>query len=235
MTDRQRAVPILAETEFRSTDKGHQFIGYAAMFDTDSEPLGKAGVVESIDPAAFRRALGDPSRKTFVVDHNDERLLSSTASGRLRLATDTRGLLTDSDLPDTSYVRDLRELHDKGETSGMSFEFLPRKGGVQWSQDHARRRLTDVKLFHVTVLTGLTPAYSATSAEIRSLADAVSADPDDIEALIDMLPGALREQRQLDDAQLHLFRRLAAVIAPEPPVVAPILTPKLDEALRLLG
>lgn len=228
MTDRQRAVPVLAETEFRSTDKGHQFVGYAAVFDTDSEPLGKAGVIESIDPGAFRRALGDPSRKTFVVDHNDERLLASTGSGRLRLASDSKGLLTDADLPDTSYVRDLRELHEQGETSGMSFEFAPRKGGVSWSTDHTRRRLTDVKLFHVTVLTGLSPAYASTSAEIRSLAESVSADPDDVETLIDLLPAALREQRRLDDAQLLLLDRLLTVIRPE---ARDIPTPRLTAAL----
>ncbi len=232
MSDRQRAVPVQTETEFRSTDKGHQFIGYAAVFDADSNPLGKTGVIESIDPAAFRRALGDASRKTFVVDHNDERLLSSTISGRLRLAADTRGLLTDSELPDTSYVRDLRELHAQGETSGMSFEFAPRKGGVQWSQEGTRRRLTDVKLYHVTVLTGLTPAYAATSAEIRSLADTLSEDPEDLEAFIDALPAAVRSQRLLDSAELVLLDRLLSAIRPEQRAA---ITPKLDEARQLLA
>jgi HK97 family phage prohead protease len=232
MTDRQHAAQWFAETEFRSTDKGHQFTGYAALFDVDSEPLGKAGIIETIDPGTFRRALGDPARKTFVVDHNEEKLLSSTTSAHLRLAADSRGLLTDSDLPDTTYVRDLRELHAAGELPGMSFEFAPRKGGVAWSQDGRSRRLTDVKLFHVTVLTGKTPAYSSTSAEIRALADDVSADPDDIETLIDLLPSAMRERRQLDEAQLALLDRLLAVIRPER---RSITTTKLDEARQILA
>ncbi len=216
MSDRQHAAQWFTESEFRSTDTGHTFTGYAALFDSDSEPLGAGGIVETVDSNAFRRALGDQARKTFVVDHNDEKLLSSTTSGHLRLTADSRGLLTDSDLPDTSYVRDLRELHAAGELPGMSFEFAPRKGGVAWSQDGTRRRLTDVKLFHVTVLTGKTPAYSSTSAEIRALADAVSADPDDIETLVDLLPAALRERRQLDAAQLVLLDRLLTIIRPEP-------------------
>lgn len=219
MNDHQRAIPVQVETEFRSTDKGHQFIGYAAVFDTDSAPMGSAGVIEQVDPAAFRRALADKGRKTFVVDHNDERLLSSTGSGRLRLAADSKGLLTDSDLPDVSYVRDLRELHEQGETSGMSFEFAPHSGGVKWSKDGTQRRLLSVKLFHVTVLTGKTPAYAETAAEIRSLAEACEADPDAIEILIDLLPSALREQRTLEPDQLLLLDRLLSVIRPEAPIV----------------
>jgi hypothetical protein len=205
-----RAVPVLAETEFRSTGKGHTFTGYAALFDSASEAFS-GEVIETVAAGAFRRSLIAPSRKTFVVDHDDARLLASTTGHvPLRLSEDSRGLLNEAELPDTSYVRDLRELHDRGELSGMSFEFAKTKGGVTYGRDGKSRRLTDVKLFHTTVLAGLTPRYPGTMAEIRALAEAVSARPEDVDAIID----ALRAQRRLDADEMNLLERVVVQVAP---------------------
>lgn len=233
----ERAVPVNAQTEFRSTAEGHTFNGYAALFDTDSEPFA-SGAVESVRPGAFGRAIGDPTRKTFVVDHNPERLLSSTTSGKLRLAEDSTGLLTTADLPDTSYVRDLRELHERGETSGMSFEFSPRKGGSSWDKTGTRRTLTDVKLFHVTILQGHSPRYAGTTAELRALADDVGTTPEDLDDLLD----AIREGRDLADDQREVLRALVERVDPEgralvaqAVAVEQTPTPNLDAARAIIA
>ncbi len=231
----ERAIPVQADIEFRSTDTGHHFTGYAALFDTPSAPF-PSGMVETIAPGFFQRALGDPSRKTFVIDHDPFKLLASTTGTEpLKLGADSRGLFTEADLPDTSYVRDLRELHDRGETSGMSFEFSVSANGQQRSKDGKSRRLVGPgKLYHVTILQGLEPRYPGTMAELRSLADAVSAEPEEVEAVID----ALREQRRLTTDEWALFDKLTVAIRPEETEVraaTPILTPNLEAARALLS
>lgn len=231
---RERAIPIIAETEFRSTGNTHTFTGYAALFDTASEPFA-GDVIETVGPSAFTRTLAAPTRKTFVIDHDDMRLLASTTGASpLRLSADSRGLLNEAELPDTSYVRDLRELHDRRELSGMSFEFSKTPSGVKFSSDGKRRQLTDVRLHHTTVLVGLTPRYAGTFGEIRALADAIGAEPEDIDTVLD----AVREQRRLDDGEWALMDRILAAVRPEQTEVRadiPVLTPTLDAARALLA
>lgn len=233
----ERATPVNADIEFRSTGTGHHFTGYAALFDLPSTPFANGGV-ETIAPGFFRRALGDPSRKTFVIDHDPFKLLASTTGAiPLRLGEDSRGLITEADLPDTSYVRDLRELHERRETSGMSFEFsVNKRDGFERSSDGKSRRLLTGKLYHTTILQGLNPRYEEPGAtiELRSLAESIGVDPEDVESVID----AVREQRQLSNEEWALFEKITVAIRPENTEVraaTPLLTPNLEAARALLG
>lgn len=225
----ERAVAVQSEIEFRSTDTGHQFTGYAAVFGRDSAPIG-GRYIEQVAPLAFANTLARPNRKTFVRDHDDKLLLASTQSGHLRLSADSQGLLTDASMADTTYTRDLRELHDRGELSGMSFEFGVDKGGVVWSDDAKRRTLTSVRLYHVTVLAGLSPAYADTTAAIRSAAEALDADETDLLMLVD----ALREERRLTEPEHALFARMLVALAPEPAIAPVLVRVNLDKARALL-
>lgn len=206
----ERAIPVTAHPlEFRSTSDGHSLQGYAAVFGAQSAPLP---YVETVTPGAFARTLTQPpnGRQTLVVDHDDGQLLASTRTTRLRLAEDKTGLLVDADLPDTSYARDLRELSDAGELGGMSFEFSATKGGAPFSSDGKRRTLREVRMYHVTVLTGKTPAYAETTAAVRALANGIGADYDDLSVLFD----AVREGRRLAPSEWGLLSRTLAVVAP---------------------
>lgn len=206
-----RALPVQSEMEFRAAaDGGWDFTGYAALFDTPSD-TPRLPYSESIDPGAFNRTLKSGAHHSFVMNHDDNLILASTKTKRLHLSADTRGLLTEAKLPDTSYARDLRALHEAGETRGMSFEFKATKNGETWGYDGARptRRLTDVSLGHVSVIAtdALSTAYSATQQTIqfRALAQELSAEADDLEDLFD----ALREGRALDATAASLLDRLA--------------------------
>jgi len=212
----ERAAPVSAEMEFRSVGDQWQFTGYAAIFDVESDP--RLGFIETVAPSAFTRSLNSKNH-TFVVDHQEGLLLATERSDRLHLSVDSKGLLTESKIPDTSYARDLKALNDAGETSGMSFTFKPTRGGVQGGQHRSglqSRRLIDVNLGHVTILTSAhEPAYPATATEFafRALAESLAADPDDLDTLFD----AIVEQRDLTDSEQGLLARLAAHYAPEPP------------------
>ena len=90
----------------RAGGAGRRFSGYAATFDSDSEPLP---FIERIAPGAFTRSLASGFNAKLYVDHDTGRLLATTRAGTLRLTEDARGLRVDADLPDTSDGRDLAE------------------------------------------------------------------------------------------------------------------------------
>ena len=98
----------------------------------------------------------------------------------------------------------------------MSFTFRPARGGEAWSADGKRRTLSEVRLGHVAVLTGLPPAYRQTSASIRSLAWQLGAELDDLdEAIAAFIGGA-----PLDARTVHLLRSAIAALA-EPAMIIP--------------
>lgn len=211
---RQRAIPVLSGLEMRSNDQnGHSLTGYIARFDSDSHPIG-GKYVESIAPGAFQRSLQAPphGRQTLVVDHDDARIIGATNDTRgTRFVEDTQGLWVDApNLPDTTQVRDLRELGDAGLLSGMSFEFVPTAKGMQTLEGGKRRRLSDVILYHGTVLTGKQPAYGATTVEVRALGGITGMDPDRIGAILD----AVHDGRTLDSGELEVLASTIGSLAP---------------------
>jgi len=152
--------------ELRQEGDGNTFVGYAAVFNSPSEPLP---FIERIAPGAFSKSLR--SRKQDIklyVNHNSDMLLASRRSGTLRLSEDERGLRVEADLPDTTAGRDIRELMRSGIVDKMSFGFQVDRKGDRWSDDGSERVLTSVRLFEVSVVTGF-PAYEATTAAVRSL------------------------------------------------------------------
>lgn len=217
----ERAIPATTEFEFRTDGESPRFIGYAAVFNSDSEPLP---FTETIMPGAFARSIADRASQTFVIDHDDTKLLASRKARTLSLSEDSRGLVVDATLPNTSYARDLVELHARGEARAMSFTFRPVKGGETWSPDMKRRTLTEVRLGHVTVLTGLAPAYRQTTASIRSLANAIGAEADDLEDVLD----AIRDGRRLDARAVDYLQSVIAELREQPaeaPIVADAAVP----------
>lgn len=159
---------IAAESfQIRSIDNGSdymQFSGYAAVFDSPSEPLP---FTETIAPGAFGKSLRSRNEVKMFVNHNADQVLASKRAGTLRLVEDSKGLFVEADLPPTSYARDLSVLMQRGDVTSMSFGFSVPAGGDAWI-DGSNRRLNEVRLHEVSVVTGF-PAYEATSAQVRSL------------------------------------------------------------------
>lgn len=216
-----RSLPVASDVEIRAEGDGARFTGYAAVFGVDSEPLP---FTETIEPGAFARDLSRRRDHTFVVDHDDTRLLADRRSGTLTLTEDSKGLLVEAALPATSYSRDLVELHRSGMARSMSFTFRVVKDssgnpGESWSADQRRRTLRSLWLGHVSALTGLPPAYRQTSASIRALAVATGADADDLAAAVE----DLREGRALTADAVALIHAAVAELRGEPAdtVIAP--------------
>lgn len=147
------------------TEMPMRFAGYAAVFNSPSEPLP---FVETIAPGAFRRSLNSGSEKRMFLNHNTDQVLASSKSGTLSLREDERGLYVEAELPETTYGRDLSVLMQRGDVHSMSFGFSVPRGGDAWSEDGNSRELREVILHEVSVVTGF-PAYPATEgAQVRS-------------------------------------------------------------------
>ena len=175
------------EFEVRQAANGTwQFRGYAAVFNSDSEPLP---FTERILPGAFDRTLRSRNNVKMYLNHDSTLVLGSTRAKTLRLSTDSKGLLTDADLPDTSYARDLAVVMERGDVDSMSFGFSVPRNGDRWSEDGAVRELREVRLHEVSVVTGF-PAYRATSATLRSidaLAEIVGGDANKLAEALTLL------------------------------------------------
>jgi uncharacterized protein len=161
--------------EVRAADAGDgmQFSGYAAVFDSDSEPLP---FVERIAPGAFKRSLKSGREVRMFNNHNTDQVLATTRNGSLVLTEDQRGLRVDAKLPDTTLGRDLATLIADGTVHSMSFGFSVPQGGDSWSQDGTSRVLREVMLHEVSVVQGF-PAYPETSGATVRTADDVASVP----------------------------------------------------------
>lgn len=155
----------VGQIEVRDADSGGMtFTGYAAVFDSPSEPLP---FTETIRTGAFKRSLQSGREVRMFRNHNTDDVLGSTRAGTLRLVEDARGLKVEADLPDTTVGRDLAVLMRRGDVHSMSFGFSVPRGGDAWSDDGQARELRELILHEVSVVTGF-PAYAATSAAVRS-------------------------------------------------------------------
>ena len=173
-----------AQFEVRETEDGMQFSGYAAVFNSDSQPLP---FTERIASGAFRGSLRNRNDIKLLWNHDTASVLGSTRAGTLRLTEDDRGLYVEAMLPNTSMGRDARELISRGDVDSMSFGFTVARGGDEWSSDGSVRTLTKINLHEVSIVAF--PAYTATagSTAVRGLdkiAQRAEVDPD---ALADAL------------------------------------------------
>jgi uncharacterized protein len=198
--------------EMRAEGDGNTFVGYAAMFDSPSQPLP---FIERIAQGAFTRSLTNRRRDIrLYVNHNSDMVLASKKSGTLRLSEDTRGLRVEADLPDTTYARDLRALMQSGVVDKMSFGFTIPKGGDRWSDDGSERTLTAINLHEVSVVTGF-PAYEQTAAAVRSLeklSERTGMAVDDLTSALD----ALADGAELDPAKAEMLINAIKQSSPQP-------------------
>lgn len=166
-----------------TSSDGMSFTGYAAVFNSPSEPLP---FTEVIKEGAFKRSLKSRNEIKLFMNHNTDVVLGSTRSGTLQLSEDSRGLLAQAQLPDTQAGRDLSVLMQRGDVSSMSFGFSVPPKGDNWSSDGATRELHQVRLHEVSIVTGF-PAYEATTASVRSLDILAQRTAVDVDALSDAI------------------------------------------------
>jgi uncharacterized protein len=174
-------------TDFEIRDegeKGMRFTGYAAVFNSASQPLP---FTERIAPGAFRRSLRARNDIKLLFNHDTGTVLGSTRAGTLTLQEDSRGLRVEAILPPTTAGKDLSILLQRGDIDAMSFGFTVPSGGDEWSADGSERTLKSIRLHEVSIVPF--PAYTATAgtASVRGLDKVAQRAEVDADALADAL------------------------------------------------
>ncbi len=152
--------------EVREDGDGMTFEGYAAVFNSPSQPLP---FTEKIAPGAFHRSLRSRNDIKLLWNHDTGSVLGSTRAGTLTLSEDSFGLRVKATFPNTQLGRDTSELVRRGDVDSMSFGFSVPSGGDEWSGDGTERTLKSVRLHEVSIVAF--PAYEATAgtASVRGL------------------------------------------------------------------
>lgn len=180
--------------------------GYAVRFGSASLPMGPRQIAEAdslasfarlgakrfreiVMPGALSKALSEKPDVTLRYQHNMNALpMGRTTSGTLTLEQDDLGLRVQATLP--AWASDVAESVRRGDVTGMSIRF----GKVleKWSTEAidgaqvAVRRLQEIRLGGELSLVDF-PAFPATSAAIRALADELDVAPDVIESALAVL------------------------------------------------
>jgi HK97 family phage prohead protease len=172
--------PTIKEPEIRTTTTdfelraeggdGMTFTGYASVFNSSSEDLG--GFREFVAPGAFKRSLQARNEIKLLWNHDTNEPLASVRGGSLQLVEDNHGLKVTAKLPNTTRGRDVAELLRSKVIDSMSFGFNVIKDS--WSNNGSVRTLESVRLSEVSVVTF--PAYTATTATVRSMQPTIDAD-----------------------------------------------------------
>jgi len=202
---------LSVDYEIRETDNGMLFEGYAAVFDSPSQPLP---FTERIAPGAFARSLKNRNDVKLMWNHDAGSILGSSRAGTLKLVEDGRGLKVTAELPNTTLGRDTAELLRRGDVDAMSFGFSVPKNGDSWSEDGSERTLKEIRLHEVSIVAF--PAYTATAgtATVRALDRLALRANVDVDALADALL-KLENGEDMSAADRGVLSNVLDTLAPE--------------------
>lgn len=158
------------DVELRAQADGDKPVidGTAVVYNRWSENLG--GFREMVEPGFFENVLKNDVRALW--NHNQDLVLGRTKAGTLTLQDTERGLDVHINPPDTQAGRDAVELIKRRDVTQMSFAFMVKPGGDEWTRDKdgtAKRVLKRggaARLLDVSPVTY--PAYPQTSVAVRS-------------------------------------------------------------------
>ena len=168
----RRCVTVEELRVIRSDGEPPKIVGYSAVFNKLSEPLGFFGETfqEKIAPGAFKNALKKSDTRALF-NHDPNIILGRQSAGTLKLKEDEKGLFMEAVPPDTQYVRDVVLTPiERGDIKEQSFGFTVKTD--QWEENKEKktviRTLIEIDtLFDVSPVTF--PAYPDTSVALRSM------------------------------------------------------------------
>jgi HK97 family phage prohead protease len=195
--------------ELRDNESGGStFTGYAAVFNSPSEPLP---FTEIVAPGAFARSLKSRNDVKLLWNHDAGQVLGSTRAKTVRLVEDGKGLRVEADLPNTTLGNDTRELIKRGDVDSMSFGFSTIRD--KWSSEGSTRTLEAVRLHEVSIVAF--PAYTATAGttSVRSLFRLALRAEVDAEALADAML-KLEAGEQISDLERDVLTKAIDTLAP---------------------
>lgn len=139
--------------------------GYVNAVERDSRqlPSPRGKFVEKVRSKTFQKALERNPSVDLLFNHNEQRKLGNTTDGTLNLHEDEIGLRASAIISDPEVVQKAKDKR----LTGWSFGFTKIKDSWSDGEDGIQRRtLEDIRLLEVSIL-DVTPAYIATSVEVR--------------------------------------------------------------------
>ncbi|MBN2910778.1 HK97 family phage prohead protease [Polycladomyces sp. WAk] len=163
-----RTLPIHGLETREQTEKSLKITGYAAVYDEFTEIRDWFGDVfyERIAKDAIKQSL-ESGRDIFALrNHSWDNVIGRTGQN-LTLRSDEKGLFFELTPPNTTLGRDVIEEVRSGLINQCSIGF--RIVDQDWEERDGRwfRTINELELYEIT-LTPI-PAYTSTSAEVRSL------------------------------------------------------------------
>lgn len=199
--------------ELRAVENGDgmTFTGYAAVFNSPSEPLP---FIERIAPGAFKRSLKARNDIKLLWNHDTGAVLGSTRAGTLKLEEDNYGLRVTATLPQTSLGNDVKVLVQRGDVNAMSFGFSVPANGDSWNTDGTERTLRSVRIHEVSIVAY--PAYSQTAgtASVRSFDGVAKRAEVDADQLADAML-AIEDGKDLSLEQSELLTKVIQRLTPQ--------------------
>jgi HK97 family phage prohead protease len=190
---------------------GMTFTGYAAVFNSPSEPLP---FIERIAPGAFKRSLRARNDIKLLWNHDTGSVLGSTRAGTLKLEEDNYGLRVTAVLPETSLGKDVRTLVQRGDVNAMSFGFSVPANGDTWNTDGTERTLRSVRIHEVSIVAF--PAYTSTAgtASVRSFDGVAKRAEVDADQLADAML-TIEDGKDLSKEQSELLTKVIQRLTPQ--------------------
>lgn len=157
--------------ELRTTDDGAPVIdGYATVYEFPYNVMGGPpyGWVETIGRGAPDKSIAELDDVFTFFDH-EGLPLGRRSAGTLELDSDKIGL-HNTTMPDprSQWSMEIVSRLERMELDAMSFAFQVTR--QEWNDDYTERRITELKLFDVSVVSF--PANPATVAQLRADAPA---------------------------------------------------------------
>jgi HK97 family phage prohead protease len=142
--------------------------------------------------------------------------LGRTKAGTFIIEADSHGLATRGELPDNEVGRPVRDAIRRKDLAGMSIRFrVPNeRTGAVWSPDFKKREIVEAQLGPEISVVSF-PAYTATSATVRSLAEAADLEPDELAEAFNVLR---ENEAKLTPEQSKLLYAAISVKTDEPHV-----------------
>lgn len=166
----ERRMIEAAELRVDTQDNTRTLRGYAAVFDSLSQPL--FGFREVIRKGAFKKTVRESDIRALW-NHDPNFVLGRKSARTLKLEEDDKGLMTRIFPPSTQWATDLMTSIERGDVSQMSFGFQVIKD--RWGQAGADglpvRELLEVRLLDVSPVTF--PAYQQTEVHVRAVMDSM--------------------------------------------------------------
>jgi HK97 family phage prohead protease len=190
-------------------DGGLRFEGYAAVFNSPSEPLP---FTERIAPGAFARSIRSRNNIMMLWNHDAGQPLASTRAGTMTLTEDDRGLKVTADLAPTSLGRDISTLVSTRVIDSMSFGFSVVRDS--WNRDGTERTLESVRLFEVSLVSF--PAYEGTAGttSVRGLERVAERAAVDADAIADVLL-KVEGGQTIDPSEREMMTKVLDELSPQ--------------------